>query len=280
MKNIKKKNHLNIIIIILILIIILYLINLLKIKENFKKTDYNILNGNSKEHLDTILNWIENDKKFGLIRPGDGEYHILINKTIKVSDNWTFNKGDIIKDDLFNALNTKNSDLYIGLSCNCCIKGKEIQEFYKKNFNISNYNRTYANIFVNSNYKKFINYIKNCDKKIYYVGPGKKETNKIKIIDRFIIDDTLVNNWNTERETITNKLFNWISNINNSIICISAGPITKIWIPKLLNYNNTNTYLDVGSSFDIFVKDNPNLRSYNTDDKSEDAQKVCDFNTL
>ena len=132
---------------------------------------------------------------------------------------------------------------------------------------------------MNANYEKFINYIKHCNKNIYYVGPGTKETNEIKIIDRFIISNTLVNNWNSERETITNKLFNWISNINNSIVCISAGPITKIWIPKLLEVNNTNIYLDVGSSFDKFIKDNPNLRPYVTDKNSEDAQKVCNFNS-
>ena len=155
---------------------------------------------------------------------------------------------------------------------------KKYKNFIKKNFNIPNSRKTYANIFVNANYKKFISYIKNSNKKIYYVGPGKLKTNEIKIIDRFTIDDKLVNNWNTQRDIITNKLLKWISNINNSLVCISAGPIAKIWIPKLLEHNDTNIYLDVGSSFDIFVKENPKLRSYATDDKSEDAQKVCNFN--
>lgn len=237
------------------------------------------LSGDSKEHLDIIFEWIKNDKKFGIIRPGDGEYAIISNLNIKVNNGWEYKKDGILKNDLINAFNKKLDNLYIGISCNYCINGKEIQEYYRKNFNIPNERITYANIFCNANYKLFIDFIKSYNNKnIYYVGSGTKETNDIKIKDRFIISESLVNNWDDLHISETNRLFNWISNINDSIICISAGPITKTWIPQLLEKYPNNIYLDVGSSFDAFLKNNPNLRPYQIDPNSGDANKVCNFN--
>ena len=125
----------------------------------------NELKGNSKEHLDTLLNWIDNDKKFGLIRPGFGEWVILQNRTTTEIDNWTFKQGDILKDDLLKGISNNNPNLYVGVSCDTCVSGKEIQEFYKTNYNLTNERKTDANIFVNANYKTFINYIKHYNKK-------------------------------------------------------------------------------------------------------------------
>jgi hypothetical protein len=268
----KKIKYLYLIIILIILITLLYIFN------NIESFDEENLKGNSKEHLEIILKWIDDDKKFGLVRPNDGEYTIMNDSTITNIDNWTYNKGDRIKDDLINSLKKDLPNLYIGIPCNCCIQGKEIKEFYKDKIQIPESRKTYGNIFVNANYKKFIDFIKNYKKDIYYVGPGKKYSEEIKIKDRFIIDKKLVNNWNVQHEIITNKLVNWISNKKDSLILFSAGPITKIWIPLLLEKYPNNIYLDVGSSLDVYLNEEPNLRSYQVDDKSDDYNKICDFN--
>jgi len=269
------KNYTIIIFIFLILFIsILYIFNNIE-AENFEAEN---LKGNSKEHLEIILKWIDDDKKFGLIRPGDGEYNILIDNTIKVYDKWEYKKGGKLKNDLTKSLKNKSKNLYIGISCNCCIMGKEIQEFYKNKINILDSQKTYANIFVNANYKKFIDYIMKYDKDIYYVGPGKKESYEIKIKDRFTIDKYLVNHWDTKGEIITNQLYKWISNIENSLILFSAGPITKVWIPELLEKYPNNIYLDVGSSLDYYLDNNAILRDYVKNKNTKDSIKVCNFN--
>jgi len=253
----------------------------------YKQSDFPItfggenrdLSGNSKEHLEIILEWINNDKKFGLIRPGDGEYNILIDNNIKVSDNWEFKKGGILKNDLTNSLKKNLPNLYIGISCDCCIMGKEIQEFYKNTIQLPESRKTYANIFVNANYNRFIEFMKSYNKPIYYVGPGKKESDEIKVKDRFNIDKYLVNNWNEQHEIVTNQLVDWVSKIKDSLIVFSAGPITKVWIPLLLEKYPNNIYLDVGSSLGAYLDESPNLRLYQTNITSVDAQKVCNFNT-
>jgi len=241
--------------------------------------NYKDLSGNSKEHLEIILDWINNNKKFGLIRPGDGEYNIMINNDIKVMNNWEFKKDGKLKDDLINSLKKNLPNLYVGISCNCCIKGKEIQEFYKNMIQLPDSRKTYANIFVNANYKRFIKFMKSYSKNIYYVGPGKKESNEIKIKERFYIDKFLVNNWDSQNEIVTNQLLNWVKNINDSLIVFSAGPITKVWIPLLLEKYPNNIYLDVGSSLNLYLDETPEfIRPYQKSNSTEDAQKICNFN--
>lgn len=232
------------------------------------------MEGNSIAHLKYFLNKIENNEPFGIIRPCDGELQILQNNTLTNVDNWTYKSNGILREHLFNAIQTELPNLFIGIPCEKC--SKEIKDIYEGSFNIPKKRRTYSNLFCNGNWKSFTQFLKNYEKGFYMITPGTKEVTEMKVNDRYVIDPYLVNHWDSDYETETQKLVHWISDKKNSLICFSAGPLSKVWIPLLMKQFPSNTYLDVGSSLDIFFKGSTN-RHYTYDD---DYSKVeCDFNS-
>ena len=230
------------------------------------------MQGNSIQHLEIFTNKINNNKAFGVIRPCDGELQILYNNTLTNVDNWTYTRNGLLREHLFKAIQTNLPNLYIGIPCEKC--NKEIKETYENSFNIPTERKTYANIFCNGNWKTFTNFLKSYSKGFYAVTPGTKEVSAMNVLERYIIDPYLVNRWDFDNETETTKLFNWISTKENSLFCFSAGPLSKVWIPQLMKLFPTNTYLDVGSSLDIFFKGESN-RYYITDEGY--ANDTCEF---
>jgi hypothetical protein len=233
------------------------------------------MQGNSIQHLEIFINKINNGQPFGVIRPCDGELQILYNNTLTNVDNWTYTCNGILREHLFGAINTDLPNLYIGIPCEKC--NKEIKETYENLFNIPKERKTYANIFSNGNWKSFTNFLKGYSKGFCMVTPGTKEIKDMNILDRYIIDPYLVNRWDSDYQNESIKLMEWVSKKENTLICFSAGPISKVWIPLLMKEFPKNTYLDVGSSLDIFFKGESN-RYYITDEGY--AKDTCDFNML
>ena len=148
-------------------------------------------------------------------------------------------------------------NLYIGIPCNTCNKPwnctPEIYNDFIQTFKINTAQRTYANIFGNSNWSIFTDYLKKYTKGFYVVSSGN-ECGELPIKGRYIIDDKLVDVWDTEGEKMTECILNFIEPLKNELICFSAGPLSKLWIPVCMKKNPTNTYLDVGASIDIYTK--------------------------
>jgi len=237
------------------------------------------LKGSMNDHLDAILTKIKIGTKFGLIRPSDGEYSILKNKSLTNLDSWTFTEGGRLRNDLLLGIQTKNPNLYIGIPCNTCNKPwnctQAIYDDFINTFNVPLEQRTYANIFGNSNWKIFTKFIKSYEKRFYLITSGDSPSD-LPIKERFLIDPLLVNNWDSMAISETERLMKFISNKKDELICFSAGPLSKYWIPLLMKYNPSNTYLDVGASLDIFTKGQTN-RLY-TNETHEFSKEVCIFN--
>lgn len=234
-----------------------------------------MLSLDSKEHLDIFINFIKKRIPFCILRPGDGEYYILIGRDFNTIDNWHFNGKGSLKDDLFNQLHiaSKNPNTYIGLPCPCC--SKNMLTYYKSTFSLKETNITYANVFCNNNWHKFIDTFKNDKIPFYYIGPKiLSTTHKLNIIENFEIDQYLVNTWDDNKQEITDNLLSWISS-RSGIFCFSAGPITKIWASMAFEKYNTNIYIDVGSAFDYDLKKGSN-REY-TISNSYYSKLVCKF---
>jgi len=251
-------------------------------KDQFTKTPSKTGTGTGTgntmmDHLLTIINKIKTKTSFGLIRPSDGEYNILLNKTLTNCDNWTFKSGGILQKQLEDAVKIVDPNLYIGIPCNTCNTvwncTDEIYDNYINKFKVPIEQRTYANIFMNSNWKTFINFINSYEDKIYLITSGTLPTKKN--IERFIIDKYLVNNWDTKWEEETNRLFKFIDDKKNELILFSAGPISKIWVPMCMKHNPNNMYIDVGSAIDILTKGNTTRLYIN--DAHPYAKETCKF---
>ena len=228
--------------------------------------------GNSKEHLDFFINKINNNEPFAIVRPADGEFRILCDETLTNCDNWTYKQGDRLRNDMIGSLMKKLTNLYIGIPCDCC--NVQMKNSYISAFSILNTNRTYANLFCNANWKRFISFLKTYPNGFSLVTSGTHK-NDLPIKDIQIIDTYLVNSWNEKCDEETNRILSWISTKKNELICFSAGPLSKVWIPIAFELFPTNTYLDVGSTLDIFTKGVTNR--YYTKDNDELTNLVCCF---
>jgi hypothetical protein len=234
------------------------------------------ISGNSIQHLTFFLEKIKKKEPFSLLRIGDGEMNIV--KDIKFytkQDNWGY-QGGLIKDDLessfIKACILKN--LYIGVPCNGCWDNKEILEKY----NIDKSKLTYANIFINRNWNKFINFLKNEKIEFYYIGPGTKESD-LNITDRFYISENQIERYDEDKSDLLSNLLSWIDQKirekNSNIFMFSCGPLAKIFVSNLFELYPNNIFLDVGSGLDLDTKGISN-RGY-LDESMFYTNVVCDF---
>ena len=233
-----------------------------------------MISGNSKDHLVFLLNKIQNNEKFGLISPADGEYAVLQNISLTNCDNWTFNTGGILCKQLLKSLSKYTANLYIGVPCPCC--SREIYDYYLEINSIPKNQLTYANIFCNANWSEFIDFLKTYSNGFLLVSGGKLKPSEFSIKDIYNIDPLLVNSWDNMHEQETAKLLNWLSTKTNELVCFSAGPISKIWIPIAMEKYPNNIYIDIGSSLDLYTKGATN-RPYTIAGHYYN-RLVCDFN--
>ena len=235
--------------------------------------------GSMGEDLQMILTKITRGTPFGLIRPSDGERTVLLNKTLTNCDHWTFTEGGRLQKDLLEAIQTVDPNLYIGIPCDTCNLPwnctKEIYSDFVHRFKVPLAQRTYANIFGNSNWKVFAEFIK-AHRGFYCITSGTKISD-ITVKGVFPIDDKLVNRWDQEGDAITEKLLEFIQGKKGELFLFSAGPLSKVWIPKCMKANPENMYVDVGGALDIFTKGASN-RFY-TNDGHEFAKQWCMFST-
>ena len=242
-----------------------------------------MIGGNSIKHLHYFLNKIKHREPFGLIRPNDGEYLIMLNKKLTNIDDWTF-QGGVLRDDLIASIKLFNKfdDTYIGLPCKDCF-GEGVINDMINSLQIDKNKITYANLVCNKNWSIFTDFLINNKTEFYYIGSGTQDNNSLNIKDRFIIDEKLVNNWDSLRFTFLKEFESWFQkNHKDGVVqtfLFSAGPISKILIPYIFNkFPNcrNNQLIDCGSSLDYFLK-NKMSRSYMDNKDSNYRNLICDF---
>ena len=240
---------------------------------------YQPLKGTMADHLDQILALIQNGTPFGLIRPSDGEYRIIRGETLTNCDKWTFTSGGTLQKQLLEAVQTQDAGLYIGIPCNTCNKPwncyPAIHNDYMDLIPVDQ--RTYANLFMNSNWSTLVQFLKDYKRGLCIVSSGKAETmsNDIRVKACHTIDEFLVNRWDTEGASETARLLEFVKGKRKELICFSAGPLSKVWIPLCRKANPHNMYVDMGAAIDLFTK-GTTTRLY-TDRGHEFAKEACAF---
>jgi len=238
------------------------------------------LTGNSIDHLYFFLNKLDKHYPFTIIRPNDGEFMILQGKHFGTQDHWSYN-GGTLQSDLFNSINLAVSlpNSYIGIPCQSCWNNGDTQ-WYIDTFKIPKEKLTYGNIVCNKNWSIFTDYLINTKIPFYYIGPGKQNTDKLNVIDRYIIDELQIHRWDSEKEQFIKNIELWVDNkllnVNNTtLFMFSAGPLTKILIPYLFQKYPNHQFIDCGSALDLFLKGSSN-RSYVKQNDTY-SNLVCDF---
>jgi hypothetical protein len=190
-----------------------------------------------------------NNEKFALGKFADGEWGAIKGTYFfPANGEWQANGNDPSFEEarlaLIESIQYKHPDYYVAI-CPCY---KEAIEFSGQNEK----NITYANIFVNSNYQYY---------KKYYINLYKER------------DIHLVTHRNTNLEDLPFKVekfypidYNaWIVNKDlpyqileqdpkDKLFLFAAGSFANILAHKLWVNNKNNTYLDVGSTLNIWTK--------------------------
>lgn len=240
------------------------------------------LQGTMAEHLDQIIAKITATLPFGLIRPSDGEHAILNNTTLTNCDHWTFTTGGRLQQQLMSAIQTTDQNLYVGIPCNTCNAAwnctQTIYDDFTLRWKVPVAQRTYANLFMTyDGWSKFIAMLRSLKNGFYVITSGTHESD-LPIKERFLIDAQLVNRWDLSGESETERLLQFIGDKSGQLICFSAGPLSKYWIPQCMKLNPNNMYIDVGAALDTFTKGHTN-RMYTTP-TSRFANSPCQFYPL
>lgn len=210
-----------------------------------------------------FLNKIKNGENFSLTRWGDGELTILEGGFIDLRDvkNGEFRydpKLDIYKEskELLNSAYTyQDPEYYVGVACPCCV-GEKKYKYMKELSKQKEDNLTWANIFVNSNYPIFLNeYIQVLKKtKNIVIANNKADISGLP----FEVEKSYkvgTDAW-YENLDLIKQIKEDIdeNNIKGRIYLIAAGPFANILACELWKHNKENTYIDIGSVFDVHMK--------------------------
>jgi 2-polyprenyl-3-methyl-5-hydroxy-6-metoxy-1,4-benzoquinol methylase len=230
-------------------------------------------NATSTSDFNIFIDNIRKLKPFAIIRPCDGEYHILQNNTITNIDYWTFNKNGKLFHDLHKAINlASNKNCYVGIPCGNC--NLDMAKWYIKTFKLNPFYTTFANIFVNKNWKPWISFLTDEKIQFIFIGPNNLPNNFL--VQKYInIPLYFVNDWDEKGEEYLKNLLDEVKKYQNKIFIFSAGPIAKILISHAWNEHPHNIYLDIGSSLDLFMKGSTN-RHYTTEN-GELSNVDCKF---
>ena len=211
---------------------------------------------------DKFIGLINDNYHFALTRWGDGELKILnkeyINLLTKGNGEFIFdnNNSEHIKysELLMDAFTYNSDDYYVGIACKCCVGDETFNKMKIQSKQPEN-NLTWANIFVNSNYKfldtKLIPILNGKKIVIVYNKNGNTSNLPFNTIKEFKVG---TNAWIDDYHLI-DEIKQYINNnqIKDTIFLIAAGPLANIMVHQLWVNNNENTYIDIGSVLDKYL---------------------------
>jgi 2-polyprenyl-3-methyl-5-hydroxy-6-metoxy-1,4-benzoquinol methylase len=204
--------------------------------------------------LDYFINRIKSKQNFAIMKCADGEYLVSKNETLTNCDNWTFKKDSILNKHFNDSLNLMQTNVFYGVSGPT--DSEEICNYWYKNIP-NTHNITFANVFVNTNFEKWENFIKKSEDNcvlISQVCPESRKLGGMNIIDYLSIDKYLVNSWDIEYQKYFDLISKLAKKYTNTLFFISAGPLANIFVHRMYLENPNNTYIDSGSSIDVFTK--------------------------
>jgi hypothetical protein len=234
---------------------------------------------NFDSDLKVIQNFLKEKKNFAFSKYADGEHRILLNTQIRNCDNWFFdpNTNYGFFDMLTESIKYNEDNYYIGISCPCC----DIEGFnwYKENKGSKDENTTFANIFVNNNYeyfKKEILHTFNTFDRIVLVANKDSNLEKVKTVLNFTDFYGIGGEaFKTDLHLIEElKSLIKSEDLKNTLFLFCAGPLGNVLSYKLWEFNKNNTYVDIGSTLNIWTE--KNIRNYQNNGGVY-HNKICKF---
>ena len=215
------------------------------------------------EEIEKFYSMLISGEHFSLARFGDGEMIALRKETIASGyGEWQTNgpepQYEVARSLLEKSFTYVHPNYYVGIVCPCC-QGQVNFQNMKDISGQPEDNLTFANIFVNSNYRFFVeNFIpafKGRD--IVLIANEKSQVQNLPFACRFI--GVGYNAWVQDLAVI-----DYIKKQNNkdTLFLFACGPLGKILAHSLWEDNQCNTYLDIGSTLHPWLGSDINIRGY------------------
>lgn len=204
-----------------------------------------------------------NGENFAFSRYGDGELSIINGLDFKPFSANEFEfvdsdkRYDLSKQLLKESFYNSTEGYFKGIPCRCCLLGGKAESIYNSIEDKSHL--TWANLFVNGNYSDFNIFFPSVveGKEVFFIGHYNGIVDKLpfKIVEDWKIgDDAWVDNLSLLQEL---KDYIEIMEIENAVFLMAGGPFASIFASEMWDFNKKNTYIDIGSSLDVYLYGKP-----------------------
>lgn len=244
-----------------------------------------------------VGNFIQHKHPFAFTRFSDGELYVMQNKVVKIKD-----KRVIVGEDYNNPVSFEKEDekeflpeqhqnfrsklidaykytshTYIkGIPCRCCV-GEENHKWALDNTS-PNSNLTWSNLFVNTNYPFFIEQIVPLFKEyeVVLVCNEKADITNLpfKVVKDYRVGaNCMINNLDLIDTMVSNH-----KEDKGKLFLFSASSLSALLIHKLHESNTYNTYLNIGTTLNFFLKmsmERDYLKQYWLGDRNYFGSRKC-----
>jgi len=215
-------------------------------------------NKNFKADIQILEKSIKNKDNFSFSKFCDGEWAVINNQKINNKEFWfdPDNENDQIKrKQLIEALQFKHDQYFIGVTC-VNVFGLDTHRQMKTISGIPEDRITWADIWVNSNYKFYLNNIL----PLFKERPVILFCNEKGVVNNlpfkpYIVFPLKNNAWEYNWDIIEDcKTMIKSQKIKNMLFLFCCGPFGNILCHKLTECEPNNTYLDIGSTLNPFLQ--------------------------
>jgi len=203
------------------------------------------------EDLELLKTKIINKEPFAFPRYADYEVDVILNRKVTNCDGITITENEeAFGKEMFETLLHQENNYFYGISCPCC----DVQSFnfYQRILSNSWDRVSYSNLFVNSNWNSAVDFLMNYKNKVFIVNENSKLKQPF-----YKVPSNVFVSYRNDRESLKTYYENLAEKHNETLFCISAGPLAEIIIHWMYLKNNNNQYIDTGSSLDMFIHNNP-----------------------
>jgi hypothetical protein len=209
---------------------------------------------------------IKNKENISFSKFCDGEWAVLCNQKINNKEFWfdpSNEKDQIKRRALLNAFQYKNDRYFVGITC-VGVFGLYTHTSMKQLCKQKEDHLTWADIWVNSNYKYYIDNIVPLFKErpvVIFCNENGKIDNLP--FSPYIVVPVKHNAWEYNWNLVEEAKF-MIDNagLTDMIFLFCCGPFGNILCHQLTDYEPSNTYLDIGSTLNPYLQSEGFQRDY------------------
>jgi hypothetical protein len=212
---------------------------------------FDIKNKDFREDLRYLIEKLQSKKNFAFSKYADGELHILANKPVNNGEFWFVpEKHQNNRQEMIDSFRFQHESYYVGVSCPCCIGGPPVHSWMKAQSGQHENHLTWANIFVNANYNYYLNNMvpEYSQRKIVLISNSDSNLENLpfEIEKHFMIGK---NAW-VDNHALIEEIKNYIitKKVEDTLFLFCAGPFGNILVHQLFEFNQNNTYIDIGST--------------------------------